>query len=417
MSRRNVRSIGLEEPKKTVPAMMYGALVLLLAWSALASAVVGIARFKNPKLALSFSPRDPGALAALADSELLKYADSSDVVRSSRLIHDLAIRSLRGEAVNARAIREVGVIADLSPATRPRAMALLGLANRISRRDLQSNLWFIETAVQRQDIAGALKYYDFALRTQEASQTLLFSTLTQALTEREIRIAFAPYVHARPPWLRDMLTYAIDNSDRPEHIADAVRLGGGLPKGKEFTGLQQTLIRRMIETAEFDAAKNFYLSLPGVKPDTLTSLSMTRETTDPNTFPLTWGGMKTATIDGAFGDLGPGGRQSLTGTATSGERGVVARKILFLTPGFYEVRSVRDTTSMSADSLATMTTTCLSQNAVHQIWSGDFKSRNAFPILTVPADCATQSFDIVLDGGNGQIGTEIRINAISIRKL
>lgn len=400
-----------------MPLLIFAVAALFLAWNACASAIVGVTRLRNPELAVKFSPNDSKALAVIADAELLKFGNGERSSRSLKAIKGIVRQSLMRDGINPRAAREAGLISELGDEKKVRAVSLLAIAHKLSRRDLATNLWFIENEVNRQNVPGALEYYDITLRTDEASQTLLFSILTNALDDAAVRAEFARYVRANPPWLAGMLVYAIDNSGRPENVAAAVERGGGIPGGPGFENLEQALIGRMIETLEFESAKRFYLSTKGAQRGVLTSLEMTGVTTDPAKYPFTWGGTKSATVEGTFAANGRGSRQSLLGIATTGERGLIARKLLFLMPGSYEIGATRETRSMTADSLATISATCLSASGAQQIWGGDLRSQKSFQILRIPEACSTQFFDIMLNGGSGQTGAEITISSLSIRKI
>lgn len=404
-------------PKRILPKLLLAAASAFLAWNACALAIVGVTRLGNPELAVEFDSSDSKALAAIADAELLKIGNGERSNRSLKDVDDIIRRSLMREAINPRAVRGAGLTSELGHQKAVHTASLLAIAQSLTRRDLATNLWFIENEVNREDISGAMKYYDIALRTDEASQTLLFSILTRALDDEAIRVEFAKYVRAKPPWLSGMLNYSIANSEQPENVADAVERAGGMPVGLRFENLEQALIGRMIETSELESAKRFYLSTKGAQPGVLTSLEMTSETADPAKFPFTWGGTKSATVEGTFGANGHGNHQSLLGIATTGERGLIARKLLFLKPGSYEFTATRETGSMTVDSLATISAICLSESGAQQIWSGDLRSSRKFEILRIPESCSTQFFDITLYGGSGQTGAEITISALSLRKV
>ena len=64
---------------------------------------------------------------------------------------------------------------------------LFDYAQRLSRRDIRTQLWAIEDAVARDDIPAALHHYDIALRTIPMASDLLFPILAGALDQSAIR--------------------------------------------------------------------------------------------------------------------------------------------------------------------------------------------------------------------------------------
>lgn len=387
-----------------------------LAWHAAADAIVGITRVGNPERALAISHDDANALASLVDIELSRIGNKEQRHLSAKLLEDMAKRSLRGEALNVRAMRQVGMIGDLQRGSGFNSQTTLSVASRLSRRDQQTNLWLIERQVSQGNIAGALRHYDFALRTDPKIGELLFSTLTNALNDQDIRMAFAPYVRAKPPWLAAMLTYALGASEEPQNIASVITLGGGLPTESEFAAVEPMLIQKLVERAQLDAVRRYYLSTKGADPQLLTSLEMNATSTDQAKFPLTWGGTKSATVEGSFASTSKN-RDGLVGVATTGERGVIGRKLLFLSPGTYQVVATRDTSGMPGDSQAILSASCLSMAGIRPIWTADLRGTKDFSPVEIEPGCTAQFFDITLDGGSGQTGAGITVSALSIRKI
>jgi hypothetical protein len=79
------------------------------ACGAAVSAIVNITSDSNPAFALRLAPADPNALAAKVDASLSKAnIDQRALISKSS---DVA-KSVRGQAVNAKAIRQLALIAD-----------------------------------------------------------------------------------------------------------------------------------------------------------------------------------------------------------------------------------------------------------------------------------------------------------------
>ena len=64
-----------------------------------------------------------------------------------------------------------------------RARRLFALSDRLSRRSLPTRLWLIQDAVDRGNVAGALRNFDIALRTTTDAQPILFPVLAKAAAD------------------------------------------------------------------------------------------------------------------------------------------------------------------------------------------------------------------------------------------
>lgn len=88
-----------------------------------------------------------------------------------------------------------------------------------SRRNLQTQLWAIEDAVGREDIAGALRHYDVALRTKAQSRAILYPVLASAIRDAQVRAELVRTLVSRPLWADDFLGYAAKNGENAQATA------------------------------------------------------------------------------------------------------------------------------------------------------------------------------------------------------
>lgn len=94
---------------------------------------------------------------------------------------------------------------------------LLAYAQMLSRRNVQTQLWSIEDAAAHNDVVGALRWFDIALRTKPRMSDLLYPVLTQATRDPAIRAALVNTLAARPLWTDSYITYAAEQKDDPEN--------------------------------------------------------------------------------------------------------------------------------------------------------------------------------------------------------
>lgn len=163
---------------------------------------------RDPAMALRLWPWNAEARGVLAGRQVL----ASHATQANALARR-AVREMPGDAV---ALRALGLSeAQLGrPKEGARIMALAGAA---SRRDLATNLWFIEHSVEHRDIPSAIRYYDYALRTEDGAEQLLYPILAPALNDPEIAEAVGERLAQHPIWTDSFLHYAFASgvADRP----------------------------------------------------------------------------------------------------------------------------------------------------------------------------------------------------------
>jgi hypothetical protein len=93
-----------------------------------------------------------------------------------------------------------------------RARRLFTYAGRLSRRELQTQLWAIEDGVGRSDVPSILYNYDIALRTSRNASEVLFPILASALGDSEIRAALVKTMKGKPLWGPSFINFASANA-------------------------------------------------------------------------------------------------------------------------------------------------------------------------------------------------------------
>lgn len=385
----------------------------VLTYTSATSALILVARTKNYQTALALDRRDPTALAIKADNLFLSANDRA----SLKQVMLLARASLQSQALNARALRLLAY-SDDALNTSPNSRAYIDMAARLSRRDLGAQIWLIEQSVAADDAVGALRHYDTALRTNSAVRLPLFAQLTAGTELPIIRQALAPYIRADPPWLGDFLFYAIVNSANPASIVAMAETAGGLPKGEAFRDLEKQLLLQLFAKSKFAVAQKYYLSLPVAKPRVLTSLGFEADNMSLRSGALGWQLVQGASTGANWS--GREGDQALAAFANSGERGVVARKWLFLPPGSYRIDLAFGAANMPDNSTIEWTINCLSEMQPAMIWrSGPLRPLSGSKIdgtAKIPQGCAFQSIEIAMAGGESQNGAELLVQSSQIER-
>lgn len=399
-----LNSLSTIRAQKVVGLIFCGA----LAWFAFADAATHITRDGNARFALRINDSDAIALAVEADRLISQSPKDGRGKRAATL----ARQSIAEQALNPRALR---ILSALNQSADPKfSEELLRLSARLSKRDIGTQLWQIEKSIATANIAEALNHYDQAMRTHVESRPLLFPVLAGALEDPEIRRAFTPYVVTAPVWLHDFLVYALGNGTKPQFIAEVILAGKGLPRTAEFREVESLLLWQLASKGDPQAAKTFYLSLPGASAPQLQSLDFTEKSTASAYAPLTWATVNSGTGSGGFAKGNGAETSVLRADVSAGEHVTVARKMLFLSSGSYQLSARVDPSGMVNDASGELVFSCVRDGKASTIWVESLRSPGKNSPMVVTPDCAAQYADIRLYGGDSQSGSELIIQELKL---
>lgn len=170
-------------------------------WSVMQS-LAWVERGVAPELAHRLAPGDGRITAILSEKLSNPEATPAERAEADRL----AKLALRQDPTAVQAVATLGIDAQLRGDI-ARARRIFAYAQLLSRRDLRTQLWAIEDAVSRGDIAGALKQYDITLRTSTFAPDLLFPVLSGAIADPAIRTALIHTLAAKPAWTQSFVEY------------------------------------------------------------------------------------------------------------------------------------------------------------------------------------------------------------------
>ncbi|MFK4002576.1 tetratricopeptide repeat protein [Qipengyuania sp. NPDC077563] len=164
----------------------------------------------DPEAAKALAPWDGVVVASAAKIKMTAQPESGEQSEPAML----ATRALQSDPTAVEALNVLGSQAQLRGETE-RAQRLFTQSLALSRRELRAHLWAIEEAVSRGDIAGALKHYDFALRTSKRAPDLLLPTLSSAIEEPLVRSDLLRILNTNPVWLEQFLDYISQGEINP----------------------------------------------------------------------------------------------------------------------------------------------------------------------------------------------------------
>lgn len=398
-----IRSIG------TARIIIWTVLGLVGAWFAAALAISGITRVKAPQAALAVMPNESTALASRADQ--LFFANPTSPPSEVEL---LALQALKGQAVNAKAMRVLGYYMDAKGDTR-RAEKLLRMAAKLSRREPGAQLWLIEASARKGDVAQTLFHYDIALRTKPDTQTILFPRLVSAIEDREIRSALKKYIRAENGWAPDFLLFANANSKNLPVLVDLVIETDGLIDSERAKRQELQLLNRLISESYYADARRLFMHIRGAKPARMTNASFDVSDRDASFGPMGWQVLEDSDAGGGFIGKTNNSQIAFSLFANSSTTRPVASKLLYLKPGGY-ILSVRlANLDRGEGGFLRWQLRCPALEG-GPVWTIDSINLSLRAELMVPANCPVQFLDLIASGGDGQTGLEATIASVAVSR-
>lgn len=381
-----------------VRSAIAAAIVLPLGWVTLGVTAAQVIGRGNPQAALAWWPFDAQAREAQAAQTLTQPRPNAAAL--ARAV-DQARASLRRSPANTEAARTLALLTALQ-GDEPGARRLMAYAERMSRRDMPTQLWLIEAGVRNDDIPDALLHYDRALATSPRSGEALFPLLIAASDDPKIRAPLMRLLATRPPWWRDFAARLASEGNSGPAIYDlisALKLNGRDPLER---GTLAAAIGRTAAKGSPELAFKLYAKGLKVQPGLLRDGSFEDEILLP---PIDWAlnseGDFSATI--SRGDEGSG-NLLFVGARTRGT-GEVARQLLMLPAGSYRLTlRVGNVSSDQPSGRPQVRVTC--QQGGQQILADQHLPKvppsgtRAAAAFTVPAGCSSQVLSIIANGNS-----------------
>lgn len=313
-------------------AILVGAAII--AWVAQASTISTVLGARRLETTLAWWPTGAEGLAAAAANQLSATPRTPAGMAQAE---SFAMRALRRDPTSVIAARTLG-LSLVDRRDRAGGDALLSYAESLSRRDLPTQLFFIEASVQRNDIAGALLHYDRALRTSPRARDILLPILVQAATDATISGPLAELLSQRPPWWPFFMDRLVADGTSPEalaHMILALRLDPADPD--ERADLDHAL-NRLVGLGAFPTAGSLYLRFG---PPRLAPGEFVRNggfESNAGFGPFDWALTDQPDLAGVkrAGDGGTG-RFSLALISSNGRSGDAARQLLLIPPGHFRL--------------------------------------------------------------------------------
>lgn len=326
-------------------------------------------------------------------------------------IGSYARAALRSEPFDVIALRQLGVVAAVQRADAGRAQ--FAAAERISRRDLSSQLLLIEQSAQDGDLTAALAHYDRALLVYPSSGQQLYPVLAQALGDPDIRAALAKY--AARPWAVDFLGRATALGGGPTDVTALMAEARKRLPPRDAERLTTDLIGQLVARGHYAAVRDLVRQMPGGASRVIDQIALSSANSDTRLAPLTW----TLANEDAF-ETALDASEGLAIRVSSERSGMVAERVTLLAPGDYHFTQEVSYDASTPHATLTWEVRCLGDASSRPVWqqhlpiaAGNTTYRSTF---TVPKACAAQSWQLVATAAETQFASTARISNLSLAK-
>jgi hypothetical protein len=405
------RAAGLQIGPGLIAKSVVAAIIAALAiWLTLAVSIASILGDSLPRVALRWAPFDARTMAGIAEDTVMTSADPQKADRAAAL----AKRALQRDPTVIPAWRTIG----LALAARGReedAGRLMAFTHRLSRRDLPTELWLIEDSVRRNDVDGALRHYDTALRTSSEAGEILLPIMVAALDKQELVKPIAALVADDPPWAPgffDYLTRQPPRGDNAAALLDLVRKDGYSAPMPNASQLPQLLVQR----GEFAAAYKAYRVLQ--QGDRTITDANDQFAKSPKVIPFDWNLAATSDVRAEPQLRNESDRfAALHVLAGNGAIDTAARKLAMLHPGQYVLAAAIDSEGAAPESLR-WSVRCASTDTTLLVADVTPKSpgRKTWALrFEVPAQCPAQWLELSVRAPEGFDPAELWVENFSLR--
>lgn len=400
-SRRNHDGWRRPGPLAGIPKLRLVIIVpcaLAAAWLTVAVGAAGAMRADRPDFALRLAPFDAGARVR---SEELRLSQGRPTRAKIAAAGQAAREALQRDPTLVSAWRLLA--AEASTQRRDRqASRLLHWAERLSRRDLPTQLGLIEESVARNDIPGALVHYDIALRTSTASSEMLFPVLVRATGEASVIGPLATILNRNPPWRTNFLWAFVSGAPSDETLIRTFELIARQDQPLDEP-LAQALIQRLVGRSKFAEAWRAF-RLTGGGRGAVPGLRNGGFEADNPVPPFDWqlGADANLRAEATHLETRPG--QVLALHAGQGQNGAVARQLIVLTPGQYSLSAFAGAMPEVAPGTVSVAISCAAPGSPSLLASTlpalENRGREHRADFQVPANCPAQWLSIGISAPN-----------------
>lgn len=381
---------------------------------ALQVSVAGAFRGSRPHLALALAPADAAARAELAERHLA--ADNgADTARS------LAQEAIARDPLQPGALTVLGELAR-EQGSEQTAVALVRRAERLSRRDLPTQMWLIERARRSGELEALVHHLDVTLRSSESARPRVFPLLAAAAADPRGQEVVIETLARGPNWTLPFTGYAIGSG---RDLDFAVRIARMLldPSSAADRPRFHALLERLVGNGRHALAWQLYadpqLGLGSGQTATIRNGGF--DAAEDGT-PFDWSFAQEAELWATREQLSEDGGTVLRVAASNGRSGEAARQVLHLSPGSYRLTSLVGDIPQDRYSRPRLRITCAGSGQERELLTLQPGAAGPQPqrlegSFAVPAGCAFQQVSILISGDGALEGPGPWLDRIDISAI
>lgn len=406
MARRRIGSGSVRRsPVEWGIRILLAAAAAWFGYGAISHSLANAVRNSSPERAHRLAPGDGRIAAALSSHLFGTDATPQDRAQADKLAH----AALRRAPLAVSALSTLGMNLQLRGDT-PAARRVLAYAQKLTRRDLRTQIWSIEDAVARNDIPGALNQYDITLRTIRGAPDLLFPVLTGAIVEPSIREALVRKMAVDAPWGRDFVIYAAAASPDTQAVLELLNTMRHADIAVPEVASQR-LVDALLAREDVERAWRYYAT---IRPRAMRAASRDPRFTVRHAAPTVfdWRLVDDAALTVAMEPSDQGGRFDFASAPGAG--GAALRQMQALPPGDYLIQGAASVEQTDAP-LPYWLLACANGRELGRVEMTSRAGRFAGTVH-VPQDCPVQSLTLMVRPSDrmtsvvGQV-TEARLSA------
>ena len=353
----------------------------------------------RPQLALKAAPFDAEARTRLASA--LKDGGEKSFARA------LALDAIRRDPVQPAALRELVDSGDVGgPVAESRAIALVLQSQRLSRRDLPTQLWLIDYYGRHADAVSAIRHFDLALRVSEAARPRIFPLLEASASDPQARALILSMLASKANWTKPFASFLMESGRDLGFDEAAARI---LLDRRKSEDVQQyrMLVARLVQADRYETAWNAYISQGlgrGADPARALRNGDFEGREDGTPFDWTYAQEPDLWAARERSDRSTGYVLSLA--ASNGRAGEVARQIIHLGPGAHRLQVQFGAIPERQDERPELRVECLGRDARMLLslvpQAGGLSSRSQTSAFVIPDRCPFQRLAIRVAGAGPQ---------------
>lgn len=392
---------------RTPLLVFVAALLALAAWR---DAAVAYWISLDPVRAPALLGSDARLALAVTDAEAPVHGDK-DFWRS---VPEVARRAARVAPLDPMPVRQLGFAEDALG--RPGLDRYLGLAERISRRDVPTQVGLLRLAAEANRYPPSFSHLDLILTITPDVGAQFYAPMAALLAEPAVRNIMASYT--RRPWFGDFAGAAAQESEDPEDLASLLIESHAVLPARPASLLPR-LLGRLVDAGNYQKARDLALHVGRASVPALDDFAMTGATTDLRFAPLTWRLAQTEAVQAGLANDG-----ALVIELSANSSAQIADRVTSLAPGNYTIEHAILRDGDGGELLLTWELFCGQGDEAKLAWQQRLplqlpvpKGREYFRShLEVPKDCPIQQWRLVGMADETQSDTTFRIAQLRISR-